>query len=86
MHQLHHVRGSKTCDPKLPTIEGAPAIKEILKALQKQVKFYKPWSRNALTWAFFCVNDGKTIDFINAQVMRCIVCYNEAVGPTILAQ
>jgi hypothetical protein len=39
VHQLHHVHGSKTCDPKLPTIEGAPVIKEILKALQKQVKF-----------------------------------------------
>ncbi len=37
-------RGSKVGDPKLLTIEGALAIEEILKVLQKQVKFWKPWS------------------------------------------
>jgi hypothetical protein len=78
--------GSGVGDPKLLATEGAPAIEEILKALQKQVKFWKPWSCNALTWAFFCVNDGKHVDLINAQVMKCIICYNEIVGPTILAQ
>lgn len=36
---------------------------------------------------FFCVHDGKLVDLINVQVMRCIIiCYNEVVGPTILAQ
>jgi hypothetical protein len=25
----------------------------------------------------FSMNDGKPIDFINARIMRCIVCYNE---------
>jgi hypothetical protein len=79
-------RGSGVGDPKLLAIEGASAIEEILKVLQKQVKFWKPWSCNALTWAFFCVNDGKPVDLINAQVMKCIICYNEIVGPTILAQ
>jgi len=32
------------------------------------------------------MNDGKPIDFINAQVMRCIVCYNEVVNLVVLAQ
>jgi len=42
-------RGSKASDPMLPTIEGTLATVEIFKALQNQVKFWKPWGRNALT-------------------------------------
>ncbi len=35
---------------------------------------------------FFCVNDGRSIDLVNPQLMHYIVCYNEQASPTLLAQ
>ncbi len=38
--------------------------------------FWKPNSRNALCWVFYCVNDNKKIDLTTLQVIYCILCYN----------
>jgi hypothetical protein len=41
---------------------------------------------NAISWAFYCVNDDKEIDLGNLQVMRCLFCYDchvHALNPNI---
>jgi hypothetical protein len=39
-------------------------MKENLMKLHAQRLFLKPNSRNALCWAFYCVNDNKEVDLI----------------------
>jgi hypothetical protein len=41
--------------------------------------FWKPNNKNALCWAFYCVNDNKEVGFIALQVMHCILCYNSPI-------
>jgi hypothetical protein len=33
-----------------------------------------------LVWAFYCVNDGKEVEAASHQVMRCILCYDNAIN------
>jgi hypothetical protein len=39
-------------------------------------KILRGQNRNAICWAFYCVNDDKEIDLGNLQVMRCLFCYD----------
>ncbi len=54
-------------------------MKKNLKKLHAQRLFWKSNSRNALCWAFYCVNDNKEVDLITPQIMRCILCHNSLV-------
>jgi hypothetical protein len=52
------------------------------KNLQRYVqrKIWRGHNKNSLCWAFYCVNDGKEVEAISYQVMRCILCYDNAVN------
>ncbi len=54
-------------------------LKETLKYCTFKEKNWKGHDRNAICWAFYCVNDDKKIDPRNLQVMRCLLCYNNLV-------
>jgi hypothetical protein len=43
--------------------------------LHFQRKIWKWHNRNVLHWAFYCVNDGKDVEWGSLQIMRCIHCY-----------
>ncbi len=60
-------------------------IVDLLKSLHMKAKLWKPYSHTSITWASFCVNDGRIGDVVNVQGMQWIVCYNEVANPTILA-
>jgi hypothetical protein len=62
---------------------NSPLITNLLKIVHKQVKFWKTWSCNFLTSAFFCANDGACVHVVNVQVMQCIVYYNEKINPIL---
>jgi hypothetical protein len=36
-------------------------------------------SKNALCWAFCCVNDNKKINVTTFQTMHCIICHNNPI-------
>jgi hypothetical protein len=51
-----------------------------------QGKILRGQNMNAISWAFYCVNDDKEIDLGNLQVMRCLFCYDchvHALNPNI---
>jgi hypothetical protein len=50
-----------------------------LKKLQVQTIFWSRNSRNALCWAFYCVNDNKKINVIALQTMHYIFCHNNPI-------
>jgi hypothetical protein len=55
-------------------------MKNILKKIHAQkIIFWKPNSRNALCWGFYCVNDNKRVDLTTPQVIHRIICYNSYV-------
>ncbi len=58
----------------------------IFKILHTQDRFWKLWNWTSIMQPSFCVTNGRSIDFINPQLMHSIVCYNEQVSPTFLAQ
>jgi hypothetical protein len=51
-------------------------MKKILQKLHVQRNFLRGHNINSLCWAFYCVNDGKEVEFASHQVMRCILCYS----------
>jgi hypothetical protein len=53
-------------------------MKENLRKLHAQRLFWKPNSKSVLCWTFYCANDNKEVDLI-AQVMHCIICYNNPI-------
>jgi hypothetical protein len=61
-------------------------LKKYLETFRCQIEVLETFEFNLPYMGFFSMNDGKPIDFINAQVMRCIVCYNEVVNLVVLAQ
>jgi len=50
-------------------------IVAVFKALHTQAKFWKPCSQTSIPYIFLYKFDGRFIDFINPQLMHCIVCY-----------
>jgi hypothetical protein len=50
-----------------------------LKKLHAQKTFWKPNSKNALRWAFYCVNDNKEVDLTTHQIMCCILFHNSLI-------
>jgi hypothetical protein len=50
-----------------------------LMKLHAQRAFWRRNSRNALCWAFYCVNDNKEVNVIIPQTMRCILCHNNPI-------
>jgi hypothetical protein len=49
------------------------------KNLHAQKVFWKRRSKNALCWAFYCVNDNKKINVSTPQIMHCIICHNNMI-------
>jgi hypothetical protein len=47
-----------------------------LENLHVQRKKWKGNNVNVLCWGFFYANDSKDADGDNAQIMKCIFCYN----------
>jgi hypothetical protein len=41
--------------------------------------FGKKKSKNALCWAFSCVNDNKEVNLTTPQIMHCILCHNNPI-------
>jgi hypothetical protein len=50
-------------------------MNEISRKLHAQI-FWEPNNKNALCWAFYCINDNKEIDLIRFQIMHCILFHN----------
>ncbi len=46
-----------------------------LQKLHFQRKISRGHNKNALYWAFNCVNDGENVERGSFKVMRCIICY-----------
>jgi len=44
------------------------------------MKNWRGHNRNSLCWAFYCVNDGKEVEATSHQIMRCILCYDNAIN------
>jgi hypothetical protein len=64
--QIEGNRNPKTSEKKM---------NEISRKLHAQI-FWEPNNKNALRWAFYCVNDNKEIDLIRFQMMNCIFSHN----------
>jgi hypothetical protein len=63
-------------------IEGSRNLKlneNNLKKLCGQKVFWKRNSKNALCWAFYCVNDNKEVNVTTPQIMHCILCHNNPI-------
>ncbi|CAK9191917.1 unnamed protein product [Sphagnum troendelagicum] len=58
----------------------------VLQLLHKQAVKWRPWSRNASSWAFFTVNDNEPVQLEKPQVLRCILCHPEPINLELLAQ
>ncbi len=50
-----------------------------LKKLYAQKTFWRGNTRNALCWAFYCVNDNKEVNATTSQTMQCIICHNNPI-------
>ncbi len=59
---------------------GKQIMKKNLQKLHVQRKFWRGHNRNSLRWAFYCVNDGKEVEVASHQVMKCILCYDNAIN------
>jgi hypothetical protein len=46
--------------------------------MQKKKK--KSKKSHALYWIFYCVNDGKDVERVSLQMMKCILCYNSVMN------
>jgi hypothetical protein len=55
-------------------------MKKILQKLHVQRKIWKGHNKNSLCWAFYCVNDGKKVEVRSCQIMKCILCYDNAIN------
>jgi len=71
-------------------VEDAPNVdayisKLHLANLEKQHVTWKLYNHNLPTWAYFEVNNNQPIDLSQNQIMRCIVCHNNGIGPKIFA-
>jgi hypothetical protein len=54
-------------------------MKNDLKNLHAQRNNWKNHNRNAISWAFYCINNNKELIVKVPQTMRCIFCYNSLV-------
>ncbi len=54
-------------------------MKENLKKLHAQRKFWKPHGITSLSWIFYCVNNNAEVDLVNTQIMRCIFRYQNPI-------
>jgi hypothetical protein len=43
--------------------------------LHSQRKIWMGYNKNALCWAFYCVNDLKNVEGGSLQIMKCIICH-----------
>jgi hypothetical protein len=59
---------------------GKQIMKQNLQKLHVQRKFWKGHNRNYLCWAFYYVNDGKEVEVTSHQVMKYILCYDNAIN------
>jgi hypothetical protein len=55
-------------------------MKKNLQKLHDQRKFWRGHNRNSLCWAFYCVKDGKEVEVASHQIMKCILCYDNAIN------
>jgi hypothetical protein len=59
---------------------GERIMQLFLQKLHVQRNFWKGHNINSFCWAFYCVNDGKEVEFASHQVMRCILYYDSVVN------
>jgi hypothetical protein len=53
--------------------------KRISKSCMFKDHFWKGNNKNALWWAFYCVNDNKEVNVTTPQTMHCILCHNNPI-------
>ncbi len=51
-----------------------------MQKLHVQIFFWKGHNNFFLSWAFYCVNDGKEVEITSHQLMRSILCYHYVVN------
>jgi len=54
-------------------------MKKSLQKLHVQRKNWKGHIKNSLCWTFYCVNDGKEVEVASHQIMKFILCYDNAI-------
>ncbi len=54
-------------------------MKKNFKQFHAQRSFWKRNSRNALCWAFYCVNANKEVNVTTFQTVHCILCHNNPI-------
>ncbi len=64
--------------------DASSITKMHLEILQKQRFLWKPHYHISFTWVVFMVHNDQLVDLERNQIMRCIVCHNDYVGPEIL--
>ncbi len=57
---------------------GGEIRKKSLQKLHVQRKIWRSHIINSLCWAFYCVNDGKEVEVASYQIVKCILCYDNA--------
>ncbi len=55
-------------------------LKKNLQTLHVQRKIWRRLNINSLCWAFYCVNEGEEIEAASHQVIRCILCQDNAIN------
>ncbi len=51
-------------------------MQQHFKKLHSKRKIWKLEGRNDMCWYFFCINDNKTVNLEQPQIVRCLLCYN----------
>jgi hypothetical protein len=54
-------------------------MKEKIEKLHVQRSFWRRNNKNALCWAFYCVNDNKEVNVTTPQTMHYIFCHNNPI-------
>jgi hypothetical protein len=54
-------------------------MKEKFEKLHVQRSFWRGNNKNALCWAFYCVNDNKEVNVTTPQTMHYILCHNNPI-------
>jgi hypothetical protein len=54
-------------------------MKKNLKMLHAHKSSWRGNNRNALCWAFYCVNDNKEVNVTTPQTIHCIFCHSNSI-------
>ncbi len=59
---------------------GEQIMKKKLQKFHAQRKMWRGHNKNSLCYTFYCVNDEKEVEVASYQVVRCILCYDNAIN------